>query len=29
MKTQIIKSLPEMTEINNYNAETKELTQPA
>ena len=28
MKTQIIKSLLEMTEIKNYNAETKELNHP-
>ena len=28
MKTKIIKSLLEMTEIKNYNAETKELNHP-
>ena len=28
MKTQIIKSLLEMIEIKNYNAETKELNHP-
>ena len=28
MKTQIIKSLLEMTEIKNYNAETKESNHP-
>ena len=28
MKTQIIKSLPEMTDIKNYNGETKELNHP-
>ena len=28
MKTQIIKSLLEMTELKNYNAETKELNHP-
>ena len=28
MKTQIIKSLLKITEIKNYNAETKELNHP-
>ena len=28
MKTQIIKSRLEMTEIKNYNAETKEINHP-
>ena len=28
MKTQIIKSLLEMTELKNYNAETEELNHP-
>ena len=28
MKTRVIKNLLEMTEIKNYNAETKELNHP-